>query len=130
MPNEEEKQERDNSTPVPVSMAKKFILRDYKVEGKDIEAIRTNAEADELIAYLKERNEPEKEEEKQERGNMLGHETDFKLPDPENLTDELKLNMLDILKPLRVNNVINCRWGQDARILRHYDDEYPEGRIF
>lgn len=113
-------------------MAKKFILRELEVSPEDIAELRTNAEADELIAYLnpeKKEEAPPKEKKKVNKKLIGTGKGDFELPDPEILTDKINHTLMDRLKPLRVNNWLNQRWGSDARLMRVYTDEYPEGRI-
>lgn len=115
----------------PVSMAKKFILKENGVEDKDVEQIRTNEEADELIEYLqKKTNDEEKDEDKMIsfRGNV-GHKPD-KLPPPEELNETYKQNLRQALNPLAPVKGTNNRWKGNSRLLVHFDKDNPDGRLF
>ncbi len=118
-----------------VSAAKKFMLKDLKVEDADIKAIRTNAEADELIEYLEKKNtEKPKENMGEIKVNNLGHNP-AKLPAPDktNAQKNIRLNMLDKLDPLSYKKALatqGTRRNNGSRLLVLFDEEHPGGRVF
>ena len=81
--------------PIDVSIAKKSILRDLGAPKDDIDAVRTNAEADELIAYLKSKV-PAPEPKKNEKPKVVQIPTNLgkplDIPAPEEIQSDRKYN--------------------------------------
>ncbi len=121
-----------------VSMAKKYILRDMGVPDADIDNLRSNEEADGVIDYITKKNaavetKDEKEENPKDKihsfkGNV-GHPL-AELPDREKLNSKYKLSLVEALNPLAPKRSTNNRWNQSARILVHFDEDNPNGRVF
>jgi len=123
----------DNETATyHLSIAKRYILRENKIPDDEIDKIKSDAEADELIKYLRQNKAPEEEEEeeKEDRMNNVG-DKDFKLPDPKNPGYKVNKNVEDFIKPARVNNFLDRGvFERGARLMRVFgDDNYPEGRV-
>ena len=113
---------------IPIS--KKFILRENGVNDEDISGIQSDEDADALIAHLKEKKTNEVPPKADPNNKMVNAgSADFTLPEPKPPTDNLNLTVADRLKPARINNFMNNRWGEDARLMRVFTNEYPEGRV-
>ena len=118
-----------------VSAAKKAILRDLNAPAEDIQQIRTNAEADEYITYLRGKQPPKEEKDKLPimKLNAGMGKPIADLPDPED-PDKIrqkKFNqtLLDKMDPVSAKQPCS-RWNNASRMLLIFDDEHPNGSFF
>jgi len=125
MPNEtEENQEVEDFS------AELYILEDMGVSQEKLKHVKNRASAQRIIDYMKAKAPPVPDP-KEIKKNMLtvGTPNDVDLPDPEILTDKIRKNFGDLMKPMRPVHFMNNRWRQNSRIMRVYTDDYPEGRV-
>ncbi len=110
--------------------AELYILEDMGVPQEKLKHVKNRASAQRIIDYMKAKA-PKEPDPKEIKKNMLavGTKNDVDLPDPEILTDNIRKNMGDLMKPARPIHYMNNRWRQEARLMRIYTDEYPEGRV-
>ena len=110
--------------------AELYILEDMGVTQEKLKHVKNRASAQRIIEYMKAKAPPVPDP-KEIKKNMLGVGTknDVDLPDPEILTDKIRKNMGDLMKPARAVHFMNNRWRQEARIMRVFTNEYPEGRV-
>lgn len=127
----------ENSTPIPVSVAKKYILKDLGASAEDVEEIKTNAEAEELMEYLKKKNAEDPEIKKKRDELKLkpnaGHQAAPLVDSEATPGSDHKLNLrdaMDRLSPRFAENQEDRRWRGDAMIMAVFDDDHPEGRCF
>lgn len=137
MVNKEEEETKENQTPQPVSMAKKYMLIDLGVPKEELKELTTNEEADELIAYMEKKNakDPEIQQlrEKSKLKPNAGHQAATLTQAEEIAGSNLKLNMRDKwdkISPRYAETVDGVKFNGDCVIMAVFDDDYPEGRCF
>ena len=112
--------------------AELLILEDMGVAKDAIERINSKPAADKLIQYY-ENKAPKKEEieEKDPKKPLLKLNANMgSLPDPEQLTDEIRLNLREALNSRSPKRAVNNRWNKKARILMHYNEETGNMEVF
>jgi len=127
MPNDEE----EDTNPEDDFSAESLILEDMGVNPESIAKINSKAAAEKLIKYYANKG-VKKDDVKKNKKSMLKLKKNMgmPLPDPENLDDEIKLNLRQALNPLAPKRAINNRWNKKARVLMIFNEEYPDGRVF
>ena len=129
MPDDETK--KNEKTEVEDFSAELYILEDMGVSQEKLKHVKNRASAQRIIDYMKAKAPPVPDP-KAIKKNMLGvgTENDVDLPDPEVLTDVIRKNMADLMKPMRPIHFMNNRWRKnESRLMRVYTDDYPEGRV-
>lgn len=121
--------------PIEDFSAELLILEDMGVDAKKLDRINSKAAAEKLIQYYNAKNTPEKEETKndpkEESKINLKPNMGFQgLPPPEEITEELKLNLMDKMNPLSVNKANKNRYIANSRLCVVFTDEHPEGMVF
>jgi hypothetical protein len=138
----------DNKAPVPGLAARKILLRKNGYSDAEIDTISTVEDADLLLEHVKKENESTAEEDgKKEKklelkANMGRQPVNDTVPapfsrdmqdweqDPDVRANSLQhRTLMDHVRPLRVSANLGLRKNLHARVLRFYDEEYPEGRV-
>ena len=120
---------QEGDKPFHLSIAKRYILRENKVPKEDIDSIKSDKEADELIKHFQQKENSADENQPQKNIHNLGNQ-DFILPDPENPKYKINRSVQDFLKPARANNFMEGGiYKKGSRLMRVFTDEYPEGRV-
>jgi len=124
----------EEKTDVDDYAAEMYILEDMGVPESKLKFVKNKAAAQRIIDYMKTKQNQAPKEEPEEtkiKKNMLnvGAPGDIDLPDPEILTDNIRKNMGDLLDRTRPIHYLNCRWNQNARIMRYYEEGNPHGRV-
>ena len=116
-----------------VSASKKAILADLGADTDLVTTLRTNAEADEYISYLKSKAVPPTEPKKEKMlkiNTQLGHEPDSLPPADQILPKVLRMNVAEAMNPLCPKKGVNNRRNEGSRIQMIFTPEYPDGRLF
>ena len=122
MPEEEETKIEDIS-------AEKFILEDMGVTPEQLERVNSLDAANKLIKYMQ--SKATKPEEQNPKGMLtLKKNMGKPLPDPEKLTDPIKLNLQEAMNPLSVKRANNCRWNKKARLMMRFNEDTGQMEVF